>query len=310
MNRELENEYRQKRERAQRLARAAREDAMRREPRLRNIETRRRQAMSQAYADGEGGYAEIKRRFLLISAELDAEEAEILDSIGVDKSDFLPKYSCPLCNDTGYTGDVMKRRCACSIARENELRFATSNISADMTFDVFDLNVFPEGEQRDYMRKLKKALMKYSDEFPDTGKRNILLFGLAGLGKSYLLNCIAHRVLKRGYTVVKVTAYSLINRILEGIRANTDADREFINCDLLLIDDLGSEAAMKNITKEYIFLIINERDALNKHTVIATNLSQAQLMSTYSERLFSRLANQRDCSMYELKGADVRQNRK
>lgn len=102
---------------------------------------------------------------------------------------------------------------------------------------------------------------EYAQNFPDNSKRNLLLYGPSGLGKTYLLNCIARRVLDRGFSVLKVTAY----RMLEGMRnAHMGEDdqgelRMMMECELLLIDDLGTEPLLRNVSLEYLFTLFNER---------------------------------------------------
>ena len=82
--------------------------------------------------------------------------------------------------------------------------------------------------------------------------------------------------------------------------------RQMIGCDILLIDDLGTEPMMQNVTREYLFTLLNERQAQQKHTVLATNLNHMDLMNRYGERVLSRLMDGMNMQTLELKGKDLR----
>jgi DNA replication protein DnaC len=139
-----------------------------------------------------------------------------------------------------------------------------------------------------------------------TGKHNLLLLGQSGLGKSFLLNSIASRTLTRGIALRKVTAYTLLDHLLAGIRQNMDGAGPFLTTPLLLIDDLGTEPMLQNITLEYLFSILNERRNASLHTVIASNLSVEKLQERYGERVFSRLVSADDTQLLQLTGENLR----
>ena len=124
------------------------------------------------------------------------------------------------------------------------------------------------------------------------------------MGKTFFLDCIAKRITERGYTALKLTSYALINEVMKGI-SKRDVP-SFDEPDLLLIDDLGSEPDIPNITVEHIFSVLNERAELGKSTIVATNLDKNRLFTTYGERIASRLFAERSTTVIDLKGSDLR----
>ena len=156
------------------------------------------------------------------------------------------------------------------------------------------------------MQSAKRLAEDYADSLPDTKVKNLIFIGMAGLGKSFLLNCIAERVLSRTLEVKKITAYNLSEQLLEGIRRGADAAQGFIKVPLLLIDDLGTEPLINNITLEYFFSILNERRNSQLHTVAATNLSLEKLQTRYGERIFSRLVSADASLIINLTGENLR----
>ena len=202
-------------------------------------------------------------------------------------------------------GETLKTPCSCYVALQGAERFLSSNVDCGETFDSFDENVYPDMRQRQMSLAFRDWCETYTDQFPETETLNVLLQGNVGLGKSYLLNSMAHRVCVRGYSVRKLTAYNMIRLVLENIREQRGVE-ELLECSLLCIDDLGTEPMLKNITREYLFLVINERLNAGRHTVIATNLSLTQLEELYSERVFSRLISPRVARVLQFEGRDVR----
>lgn len=235
-----------------------------------------------------------------------AEERKLLLSLGLAEDHLTLHARCPRCGDTGYVGAARRTPCACLQKALLESSRASSRVNEEETFARFNPSIYPSETQKRQMLSAVRITKEYADSFPDTRVHNLVFMGEAGLGKSFLLNCIAARVLDLGYPVEKVTAYTMQERILAGIRAGTDGAAAFLNTPLLLIDDLGTEPMMKNITREYLFTILNERRNGHRHTVVATNLAQEKLLERYSERTFSRLISSDDTAVLRLTGEDLR----
>ena len=244
-----------------------------------------------------------------LSSEYDA----LLEAHGFSKSYTEPVFHCKACSDTGR---ISTGPCSCY---KNELLSALYkqlNVdgAGEDSFENFDLNVFPEISkagihQRAQMKAFYATTLSFSDKFPNTVKYLIVFNGFPGLGKTYLLNCMGKRVLQRGYSVLKLTAFKLME-VLKSTYLNNDSAvtslGDLLSVDLLLIDDLGTEPRYNNITVEYLFSLINERVLSRKHTVIATNLTPSNVKERYGERIYSRLSDDNTGGFFELKGDDIR----
>lgn len=162
--------------------------------------------------------------------------------------------------------------------------------------------------QREAMRRLLEFSKAWAEAFPGNKRRDIVLCGNTGLGKTFLLDCIAARVIERGYTVLRLTAF----RLMEAMRARHFGRGEedmldvMLGVDVLFIDDLGTEPLLENITLEYLFTVLNERQQAGLSTLVATNLTPAELRARYSERITSRLISSQASAVFLLEGRDVR----
>jgi DNA replication protein DnaC len=258
----------------------------------------RRQAMAQEVKDrGRAINAHIRQ--LLVEAGLAPDELEL-------------RYRCPVCRDTGYVGEAPARFCECFELRLRLRQHEDGTMAGleEQSFERFDATVAPEADgQRDRLVKARNLCQRYADRFPDTEYRNLLLTGEGGLGKTFLLNCIFGRVTGRGFSAVRVTAFRMFEAMRKqhvGNDESYDGFSALIEVPLLLIDDLGTEPMMRNITLEYLFTLLNERIAAKRHTVIATNLTPPQLKERYGERVASRLLDRSICAPVQFKGKDLR----
>lgn len=222
------------------------------------------------------------------------------------------QYRCGLCRDTGYVGDAPSRFCECFEKQLRLKQYEDGSMAGvrEQNFDTFDESRIPEADgQRQQLNLVRRACEDYADTFPNGRFLNILLTGAGGLGKTFLLNCIFERVIARGYSAVRITAFRMHEAMRRQHFANGSDDMEFdqlVAAPLLLIDDLGSEPMMRNITVEYLFTLLNERMAARRHTVIATNLSPLQLQERYGERVASRMLDRSRTAAMILKGKDLR----
>ena len=141
---------------------------------------------------------------------------------------------------------------------------------------------------------------------------NLLLYGPGGVGKTFLLNCVFARLLERGFSGVRITAYRMHETMRQkhiGAQEEAQGFEELIHTPILVIDDLGTEPMLRNITVEYLFTLLNERCAAGRATLIATNLSPAELKERYGERVTSRLLDRSRCVTVRMAGADLRQGK-
>lgn len=246
---------------------------------------------------GQANNARIRQ--LLMAAKLPADQLE-------------PRWRCPVCRDTGYVGEAPARFCECFEARLRLRQHEDGSMAGvqEQNFERFDADRIPEADgQREHTVKLRRVCEDYADTFPNSKYRNLLLTGPGGLGKTFLLNSIFERVTARGHSAVRITAFRMFEAMRQQHVGNDDKFDGFtslIEAPLLLIDDLGTEPMMRNITVEYLFTLLNERMAAKRHTVVATNLSPTELKERYGERVASRLLDRGACGSLPFKGKDLR----
>ena len=255
--------------------------------------------------------------------KLKMEKEEILKKEKIDKSFFKQAYECDICKDTGYTLDKNNKMIQCNCLTQNILNslYNKSNLSnIDMeNFKNFDEEVFSNkilsgfgGSPRDNIINIKNAGWNFINNFDDPNTKNLLFLGNTGLGKSYMSNCIANELLKKGKTVLYQTAPVLLETIIDNKfnKYKTSNTNDFYNqvltVDLLIIDDLGTEY-LNAMKLSELFTIINTRLLnLNKitKTIISTNLDIRQIFNVYEERIGSRIAKYYD--RYQFFGEDLR----
>ncbi len=244
-----------------------------------------------------------------------ANNAEIrrrLGLLGLDENYLEMHYRCPICKDTAYVGEAPSRFCECFETRLRTLQHEDGSMAGvdEQNFNTFDLNRIPEADgQRAQMATAGKICEEYANAFPNVSRRNMLLTGTGGLGKTFLLNCIYARVTDRGLSAVRITAFKLFEAMRKqhiGNDESFDGFNSLMEAPLLLIDDLGTEPMMRNITVEYLFTLLNERNLNRRATVIATNLTLTQLLERYGERVTSRLMDRSMTVAIQLKGKDLR----
>ena len=247
---------------------------------------------------------------------LNERKVAALASIG-KPADYLDDiFTCPYCKDSGY---VDGKRCICFNKKAIDLIYKDSNlknITADENFDTFSLSwynntdVDPATGLTPYinMQKVLKVCHDFVDNFDNTFS-NLLFIGQTGVGKTFLTNCIAKELLDSSHSVIYLTAVELFQCFEQQDfnkpdTSDTAIDSSYIlDCDLLIIDDLGTEFA-NSYTSSRLFYCINERILRRKSVVISTNLSLSDIRNMYSERIFSRLTSA--YKLLKLAGADIR----
>ena len=230
--------------------------------------------------------------------------------------DYLaPVYRCTLCKDTGKTGDTVREPCVClKKAYQRKLRERIGLVGEKAeTFDTFDLNVFPDEKipghdftQREIMDFYRKTCEKWAEDYPDAPCRDLLLTGSTGLGKTFLLRAMAERLIERDKNVLIISAYRMLEILRKSYFDNDQGTGDLLDAEVLMIDDLGSEPLMQNVTVEQLFNLINERQNRDLSTVISTNLDMARFRERYTERIASRLRDSRRCKILSLLGKDIR----
>ena len=238
------------------------------------------------------------------------EKAKVLKSMKLKESDLKPKYECKICEDTGFVSGG--RACICYKKRKNEELIKAFGLTAseECTFGGYNTKICKNEKQAANLQKLAKVLQKWAAEYPDNQKNNILISGQTGVGKTYLASCLANEMLKKEYSVCFVSAFAL-NESLQKYHTTFDGSKSlwldpFIDADILIIDDLGTEPMIKNVTENYLYLILSERERFSRPVIITTNLKPADINSRYDERIYSRLCNKKNAQLFRIEGDDLR----
>lgn len=224
---------------------------------------------------------------------------KFLEINNIDKSQLEPNYECKVCNDTGI---VNGKICECLLNELNKkISKLTSSQSEFQSFDKINLSIMNEDDI-----KATQWLKMWCLRYPQVSKTNINIIGGAGTGKTFLLECVANEMINKNVVVCYKTAFELNELARLYHIGKSYAFGDCLNADVLLIDDLGTEPVLKNITKEYLYNLINVRQINNKVTLITTNLSLDNILSRYDDRIFSRLANKNLSTNIQLTSSDKR----
>lgn len=246
------------------------------------------------------------------SLELQEQKKNILKKNGYSEDALDIQYTCPACKDTGFIGS---RRCKC----HNELlkdieRAELAKIAPidDCTFDTFDIQYYPQQvmengiSPRDKAEKIKNSCRKYAANFT-TASPNVMFMGGTGLGKTHLSLAIANVVINRGYSVVYGTAQNILSDLQKENFGRDDDIRYYekavLGCDLLILDDLGTEFKSA-YTVACLYNIINSRLSAKLPTIISTNFTVEELEEKYDQRITSRITG--EYNKLILVGNDIR----
>ncbi len=252
-------------------------------------------AMERALFGGEGGEAAID--------SLMQKEAAILSSVGE------AEFNCKKCGDTGEHNG---KNCSCLLNRIYTECYGAVDISGSgISFSAFDLDVFDGGEplagkltQRDIMARYRDVAMGYIRDFPHNPVKNMLMTGKTGLGKSFLMYCMAVEAVKNGIGCMLIRANDLYG-VFFAHRMGEEVDLSYLErVELLMIDDLGTEPVTQNVSSEYLYDLLSRRIENGMHTVIATNADD--LHKRYNDRIASRLYSKEDFISLYFDGRDIR----
>ena len=243
------------------------------------------------------------------------ELCEILKKAGLPNDYLEIKYNCSKCSDEGF---IDGRMCVCMkdmLKKESYNRLNEMSPLELSSFDNFSLDYYlkisSESKHSPHKRMslIYNFCRKYADKF---GKNSpsLLLTGRTGLGKTHLSLAIASEVINKGFAVIYGSAQSIISKLererFQNYGENGESEKHFINCDLLIIDDLGTEF-LSSFSVAAIYNIINSRIMMNKSTIISTNLTMRELEKNYTERLVSRMIGNN--IRLEFLGEDIRQKK-
>ena len=222
-------------------------------------------------------------------------EKEILSKYNMTKEDLEPKYYCKLCNDKGV---IDGNYCKCYNYLLNQYSNQCNDIVTYNDCDKID---------RKYINVLQQITSNYAK---DKHICNVLIAGSVGAGKTHLTRAIQNDLEMQNIFTIFATSISLNNNFLEYHKCFDDTKnvyiQPYIDCDALIIDDLGTEPMLNNVTKEYMLMLISERIQQGKLTIITTNLKGNEFIERYGERLFSRLMDKNKSITINIQGKDLR----
>lgn len=255
------------------------------------------------------------------SLELQERRRQLLLGAGLPVDYIDEIYSCKLCQDSGYHDGAM---CVClQRLYQEEVRKSLSSLLklGDERFENFDLGFYSDvaDEQtgvspRNRMRVIRDYCQLYAEKF-DVGADNLLLQGGTGLGKTFLSACIAREVAEKGFSVAYETAVACVS-VFETQKFGRGSDdwdaaneqvRRYLGCDLMILDDLGTEMA-GGFSTTALYTLINTRLTEGKTTIISTNLTDEELRRRYTGQIASRLEG--EYQNLKFLGSDIRKIKK
>lgn len=215
------------------------------------------------------------------------------------------EYMCNICKDEGFVAD---KPCSCLNKITSKMLMEESGINQEVinqttnNFEVFD--------NPEKIKKTYALLEKWCNNLENSKIRNWALFGHAGTGKTHLMLHTLKTLISKGYFVHFTTAFNLNQQLLSQHtnfeEKNRDYLAKYLECDVLFIDDMGTEPKYKNVSENYLYLILNQRMIENKPVIFSTNFDLAQFEDFYGERIFSRLINKRTSKSLWFDGEDLR----
>ena len=242
---------------------------------------------------------------------LSHQKEQLLTAAGYPADYLNPIYDCPDCKDTGY---INGQKCHCFKQAVIRLLYEQSGIRDMLEKENFQALSYDYYQGEDLAR-FQKAVIECRNFIKtfDTDYQNLFFYGTVGTGKSFLSGCVAKELIESGHSVIYFSAaglFELLSRNMFDYKNREDYagfHDDLYSCDLLIIDDLGTEYT-KNIAPSVLFSLLNGRHLNKKSTIISTNLSLEDIRNRYSDRVFSRITNQYHICKFT--GIDIRMLKK
>lgn len=243
--------------------------------------------------------------------DLSNMKEQLLVGAGYPLNYLEPVYDCPDCKDTGYIEGV---KCHCFKQAVIDLLYEQSGIRSMLEKENFDVLTYDyyQGEDLERFQNSVHTCHNFIKSF-DSDYHNLFFYGTVGTGKSFLSGCIAKELIESGHSVIYFSSAGLFETLSRNMFDYKNKDdilgfhEDLYGCDLLIIDDLGTEYT-NNVTVSVFFSLLNQRHLGKKSTIISTNLSLEDLRNRYSDRIFSRITNQ--YTICKFTGPDIRMLKK
>ena len=313
--------FEEDRQRRQAQYQERRERIFARQPRLREIDNELRATMSRIITSALRHGTDPRSAVAVLRDEnlsLQAEKRELLRKMGLPEDALEETPACLLCEDTGYRSGQVCRCLRGYYAREQQKELSRMLDLGQQSFDTFDLDWYSDqvvpGQRKSARQHMEERVYNSCAEFASHFGRkpeNLLLFGAPGLGKTHLSAAIAREVSEKGYSVVYDTAGHIFEQFeQQKFAREEEADdhvERVLNCDLLILDDLGSEMTTAFV-QSALYQIVNTRLLERRSTIISTNLSPEKLAQRYTPQIASRIEG--EYQLLPFVGEDIRRLKK
>lgn len=244
-----------------------------------------------------------------INLEAQQKRRQLLVSNGFPEDWLDVPYTCKKCEDKGSANGLV---CECykNLLRSIEYEKLCSKLPVNnCSFENFRLDYYPDGAGISPRKRMESILDFCKNYASDFGKNSpsLFLYGMTGLGKTHLSLAVAGKAVELGYGVIYTTAQNLFNKLERekfGRADDKNTEQAILDCDLLIIDDLGTEFSTQ-FTVSALYNIVNSRELEGKPTIISTNLTPEKLKEAYSDRITSRIMS--NYVILQFDGADIRQ---
>jgi DNA replication protein DnaC len=256
-----------------------------------------------------GDITPIKER----NKELQAKRRELIVGLGYPADYTDLKYTCPDCSDTGFIDGTKTCHCLKELIIKGRIEAsAMGRLLEKQSFDNFDLDWYAYDEKIKERMKVNLAVAKnYVRDF-NKKQDNLLLIGSTGTGKTHISTAIARELIHKGYDVIYDSTQNIISdfesdRFRNSYGREENKSEKYLDCRLLIIDDLGTEFS-NQFTLSTIYNLLNTRQNKGLPTIISTNLSPEELARKYEDRIYSRIIGS-DCKVLAFIGKDKRVSR-
>ena len=300
--------FRRRREESMAALERRRAEAYKKEPRIRAIDAELSRKYRELIASTFGGKAPSKKETRAIAVDHLASRAELLVQSGFPVDYLELKYHCSKCSDEGF---IQGKMCSCyrkALNKEAAGHTKLAKLMEDQTFKTFKMDLYPEeGGARRNMERIFNRVKEYAENFSERSG-NLLFTGGTGVGKTFLSSAVARHVIDKGFSVVYDSIANIIDEF-EAVKFNKKPINldKYDTCDLLIIDDLGTELVTQ-YSESVVYTLLNNRINMRKPMIVSTNIDGERMGEIYSQSIVSRLSG--EFMILPFKGTDLRQRRK
>jgi DNA replication protein DnaC len=303
----VDEEFRRRREDSMAALERRRAEAYKKDPKIRAVDAELSRKYRELITSAFGGKAPSKKETRAIAVDHLATRAELLVQAGFPVDYLELKYHCSKCSDEGF---IQGKMCSCyrkALNKEAAGRTKLARLMEDQTFKSFKLDLYPEGAARKNMERIYNKVKDYAENF-SSKSGNLLFTGGTGVGKTFLSSAVARHVIDKGFSVVYDSISNIVNEFeaVKFNKAQIDLSKYDI-CDLLIIDDLGTEM-ITQFSESVVYTLLNNRINMRKPMIVSTNINADSVGDLYSQSVVSRLAG--EFLVLPFKGNDIRLIRK